>query len=252
MSGPPSRRWRTIRESLRWRGLLFSTMLAVREVLRPLMYWHAWHIFYTDLARPIQVPYAKEQVSVQIFSGGDEVAVATAQLAPTGQLSVEEIRRRLNQGAVAIACVAGQPAGYMWLTRADGWQLAFGVQWILRANEALRYGSFVLPPWRGLGIHSSMNHALNCWARERGLQRTIGSIGAFNRQSLNLAKHAQNPKVMTLLVVHVRGVNWTYARAIGAPLASRFSRSSSRYVPRGHESHSSQEFQSSRRRPTTE
>jgi GNAT superfamily N-acetyltransferase len=207
--------------------LFYSCLLAAREAMRPLLYWHAWHVFSTDLDEALPEPYAKEQVDVKIFCDRPAIETVLPQLAPLGQLSEEQIRSRLEHGgAVAIACVGGEPAGYMWLTFANGWDLVYGVTWILRSEEALRYGSFVAPKWRGLGIHSSLNSALNCYARGRGLRRTLGSIGAFNRQSLNLAKHARRPKTMTVFVLHIKGVNWTYVRAFGAPLDSRFLRRS--------------------------
>ncbi len=231
MSGQSSRPRESPWESLRWRGLFYSCVLAVREVLRPMLYWHAWHIFSTDLSGALPEPYAKEQVDIKIFSDHAAIETVLPQLAPMGKLSGGQIRSRLEEGgAVAIACVGGEPAGYMWLTFTNGWDLKYGVTWILRSDEALRYGSFVPTKWRGLGIHSALNNALNCYARDRGLRRTLGSIGAFNRQSLNLAKHARRPKTMTVFVLHINVVNWTYVRAFGAPLESRFSRPSGKEI----------------------
>jgi hypothetical protein len=218
---------------LRWRGLCFSFLLATREALRPLLYWHAWHIFCTDLGRPLLESYAKEQVSVKVFAGDEHFDAVAAQLSFVKDLSREEIRSRLHNGAVAIACAHGQFAGYMWMTFVSGKELAFGVNWILQADEALRYESFVLPLWRGLGIHSSLNHALNFYARERGLKRSLASIGAFNTQSLNLAKRARLAKTMTVILVHIRGVKWNYIKAVGGSFDSRFTWSSTRYIPRG-------------------
>jgi hypothetical protein len=183
MHGDLSRRLQTVREGLRWRGLSASFLLAAREALRPFLYWHAWHIFSTDLGRPLLEPYAREQVSVRIFVGERNFEAVAAQLCFVKELSSEEIRSRLNNGAVAVASVHGEFAGYMWMDFGGGRELAFGVNWIVRPDEALRYESFVLPRWRGLGIHSSLNHSLNSYAREQGLRRTLASIGAFNRQS---------------------------------------------------------------------
>ena len=71
-----------------------------------------------------------------------------------------------------------------------------------------------------------MNRALNEYARRRGATRTFGGISALNSQSLNLPKHARNPKIMTVVLIHIRGVNWTITKTIGAPLKTHFSRSS--------------------------
>ena len=211
---------------MRWRGAASSSLRAVREVLRPFMYSHAWHIFQTDLDRPLMEPYAKHQVEVKIFSEEQEFQEAIASISVM-DIPPQEVTLRFARGDVAaVAFVEQEPAGHMWITFADGMELAFGVRWILRPDECLRYGSFVVPRFRGLGIHSSMNRALNEYARQRGLTRTFASIGALNPQSLNLAKHARNPKIMTVVLVHIHGVNWTFAKATGAPLSSHFSRSS--------------------------
>jgi hypothetical protein len=190
------------------------------------MYWHAWHIFQTDLQRPLVESYAKEPVDVKVFAGKQNLAEATAAIAPMG-IGPEEIGLRFGRGdAVAVAYVQREPAGYMWITFAEGMELAFGVSWLLSPQEALRYGAFVSPRWRGFGILSSMNHALNEYALRRGSTHTLGGISALNPQSLNLAKHARNPKIMSIILVHIRGMNWTFTKTTGAPLESRFSRSS--------------------------
>jgi GNAT superfamily N-acetyltransferase len=226
MTNLSSRRWQTFREGMRWRGPFFSFLLATREVFRPFMYSHAWHIFHTSLQRPLTEPYAKEQVEVKVFAGSQYLEVATAVISSMG-IPAAEIAARFGRGdAAAVAYVEGEAAGYMWITFATGMELAFGVSWILRPDEALRYGAFVVRSRRGLGIYSSMNRALNEYARQRGATRTFGGISALNSQSLNLPKHARNPKIMTVVLIHIRGVNWTITKTIGAPLKTHFSRSS--------------------------
>ena len=226
MTNQISIRWRTVREGLRWRGLVFSSLLATREILRPIIYWHVWHIFQSDLQRPLAEPYAKEKVEVKVFAGKETLEEATAAISSMG-IPPKEISLRINRGdAAAVAYVEREPVGYMWITFATGMELAFGVSWILRPDEALRYGAFVLSSRRGLGIVSSMNRALNEHARQRGSTRTFGGVSALNPQSLNLAKHARNPKIMSIFLLHIRGVNRTFTRTTGAPLDSRFSRSS--------------------------
>lgn len=227
MSNGLSTRRQSIGEALRYRGLFFSSLLALREILRPFMYWHAWHIFQTDLRQPLPEPYAKEQVDVRIYVGKENLEDIAAQISSMGNIPSADVKFRFGRGdAAAVAYVQRQAAGFMWMSFANGAELAFGVNWILRANQALRYGSFVVPPWRGLGIHSAMTRALNEYARDRGLTRAVSAISAVNTQSLNLAKHNRNPKVMTVILIHFRGVNWTYVKTIGAPFDSHFSRSS--------------------------
>jgi hypothetical protein len=211
---------------MRWRGLFFSSLLAMRAVLRPFMYWHAWHIFQTDLEQPLVEPYAKEQVEVKVFTGKQNLEEATAAISLMG-IPPAEIALRFNRGdAAAVAYVEREPSGYMWITFAAGMDLAFGVSWILGPQEALRYGAFVSPRRRGLGILSAMNRALNEHARGRGSTRTLGGISALNPQSLNLAKHARNRKIMSIILIHFRGVNWTFTKTTGAPFDSHFCRSS--------------------------
>ena len=213
--------------TLRYRGLFFSSLLALREILRPFMYWHAWHIFQTDLQRPLPEPYAKEQVDVRIYIGRENLEEIAAQISSMGNIPLADVKFRFGRSdAAAVAYVRREAAGFMWMAFAEGAELAFGVNWILHENETLRYDSFVVPRWRGLGIHSAMNRALTEYARDRGLTRALSAISVVNPQSLNLAKHNRNPKVMTLILIHFRGVNWTYAKTIGAPFDSRFSRSS--------------------------
>ncbi len=231
-----SKRWESVREALRWRGPLLSSLLATRELLRPIMYWHAWHIFQTDLQR-MPAPYAKQKVDVKVFTQKDDLERVSTQISSVGQIPLGEVKSRFDRGdAAAVAYVQCELAGFMWLTFTDGAELAFGITWIVHADEALRYGSFVVPKWRGLGIHSAVNCALNEYARDRGLARTLASISAVNPQSLNLAKHARNPKIMTVIVIYIRGVNWTHIRTMDAPFSSRFARSATKYVP--HKSYS--------------
>ena len=178
-------------------------------------------------------PYAKEKVEVRVFCNKEYRGSVEAQISLMGGIPFTEVKSRFDRGdAAAVAYVQGEPAGFIWLTFADGAELAFGISWIIHADEALRYGSFVVHKWRGLGIQSAMNRALNEYARDRGLTRTLASISALNPQSLNLAKHSRNPKIMTLILAHIRGVNWTYIKTLDLPFSSRFARSTTKYIPR--------------------
>jgi L-amino acid N-acyltransferase YncA len=108
------------------------------------------------------------------------------------------------------------------MTFSSGMDLAFGTTWILHPHEGTQYGAFVRPQWRGHGIFSVMNVALNTHAQQRGVLRSIGSISVLNSQSLSMARRLGKKKIMTVIVGRVRGVNWTFRRAFGAPLNSRF------------------------------
>src|SRR4051812_41372815 len=75
------RAWRRAAEILRWRGPGYFLLLALREMLRPLLYWYAWNIYLTDLRQPLTEPYAKGKFEVRIFAGKSEEAIAREQLA---------------------------------------------------------------------------------------------------------------------------------------------------------------------------
>ena len=69
MTSSVPRAWRRALEILRWRGLSYFVLLALREILRPVMYWYAWNIYSTDLRVPLTQPYAKGKFDVRIFAG---------------------------------------------------------------------------------------------------------------------------------------------------------------------------------------
>jgi hypothetical protein len=73
---PPSR-WRRIGEILRWRGPFTLFVLAVRELLRPVVYWHMFYIFERDVARePLPEPYSKtkkENIEVRVYTREKDV-----------------------------------------------------------------------------------------------------------------------------------------------------------------------------------
>jgi hypothetical protein len=224
---PPSR-WRRIGETLRWRGPFTLFVLAVRELLRPVVYWHMFYIFERDVAlEPLPEPYSKkkkENIEVRVYTREKAVDKAKTEVAAMGELGLDEIDTRLNRGdAVAIAYAAGEPVGYGWLSFSSGVvELAFGITWIVRAHEAVRYGNFVFPNWRGRGIQSFVNAAVNVYSRDLGIARTLASISTLNPQSMSLAKHYRTATAMKVVLVHIRGLNWTIKRASDAPFESRF------------------------------
>jgi L-amino acid N-acyltransferase YncA len=149
--------------------------------------------------------------------------MALGEVAAMDEISREEAETRLNRGALAIAYAAAEPTGYGWLSFASGAvELAFGVKWIVRLGEAVRYGNFVHPKWRGRGIQSSINTAVNEYARERGVSVTLASISTLNTQSLSLAKHYNRATVMKVTLIHLRPFNWKICLASQAPFESRF------------------------------
>jgi GNAT superfamily N-acetyltransferase len=209
---------------LRWRGLFLFFLLTIREIFRPILYWYIFHIFARDLKKPLPEPFAKEKVDVTVYCGENNSEKARAEVLGMGDLPAAEIEKRLGRGdAVAIAYDESKAVGYMWLTFTSGMELAFDTRWMVRSDEGVKYDSFVPRKLRGRGIHSVVSTALDRYARERGLAMLFSSISVLNAQSMSLAKRLKVAKTMTVILVRVRGVKWTWRKATGAPLESRFS-----------------------------
>ena len=223
MASPVPRTWRRALEILRWRGPVHFLLLVLREVLRPVLYWYAWNIYLTDLQKPLTAPYAKGKFDVRIFRGDQDREAARNQLAAMAPPLPDNFDARVNRGdALAIIYSGTEPVASGWMTFTSGMEMAYGIKWILHANEGTQYGSVVAPKWRGQGIFSLLNVALNTYAREHGVLRSIGSISVLNSQSLSMAKRLRKKKVMTVILVRVRGLGWTFQKAVGAPLHTRF------------------------------
>lgn len=213
----------SIREHLRWRGAWIVVLLSLRELLRPLVYCHVWHIYETDISRAVPQPYCRAAVEVTTCTSRDNLSSIKGNILTMGEISVAELDTRFQRGdAVALASVAGQPVGCMWLGFSNGIELEFDTYWILRADEALRYGSFVVPSFRGRGVHSLLNSALNAYALERGVTRTLGSVSVLNRQSLGLPRHYNRAIAMTVFLARFRLFSFTLRKSFRAPLSTRF------------------------------
>jgi len=224
MNSSSAQRMARVREGLSWRGPFLVALLAVREVLRPLFYWHVWRIFETDIAGQISQPYGKQEAEVRVYSSNDCLAALSKQISAMGELEPAEVSRRFAQGwLIAIAFMEKRPVGYMWIVLSTGIELAFDTYWIVRTGEALRYGAFVLPAFRGQAIHSSLNHAVVSYLRERNIHLALASVSLLNPQSMSLPKHNKKAADMTVFIGRIYGLNWTIRKSFGAPLRSRFS-----------------------------
>jgi GNAT superfamily N-acetyltransferase len=214
---------RRLSEFVRWRNPFFVFALIIREICRPFMYWFVFDIFETDLRLPIPESYSKEKLDVRVYEGTEGLKNALVDLVSMDRLVPADIELRLGRGdAVAIAYAGNNAVGCIWLTFTSGIELGFGTSWVIQPSEALRYGAFVHPGWRGRAIYSVLNNALNRYARERGILRTLGGVSVLNSQSQSLAKHHRKLRVMRVIIFKVRGAKWVYRKAIGAPLESRF------------------------------
>ena len=217
-----SRQFQAARDALRWRGPFILILLLLREAFRPLFYWYAWRVFDIDISQRIVPSYTNEQLEARFYTAR-EAAAAHSELATLGRLAPSEIDRRFARGDFLVAAfLAGQPVGCLWATRANGADLTFDTFWIIRPGEAMKYGSFVAPEFRGRAIHSFMNYAANCHLRDLGVTRVLSVVSLLNSPSLSLAKHDKRIVRVTVFLARFRGVNWTLRKSFGAPLESRF------------------------------
>jgi GNAT superfamily N-acetyltransferase len=221
----PASAWSRAFEILRWRGPLRFLLLSLRELLKPLVYWHVYYIIQNDMQPAVPTPAVKGKFETWVYSGERDLAKASAALAGVGELTPAEIALRLKRhDAVAVAFAGEQAIGYLWMTFCSGLELVFDTVWIVHPNEAVLYDTFVLPEWRGRGIHACMDVALNNWAYPRGIVRAFASISAVNNQSLGVLKLAGKARIMTLVLVRVRGLDRTWIKATGSPFHLYFER----------------------------
>jgi GNAT superfamily N-acetyltransferase len=217
-------RWlqlRTAAKELRWRGPLNFALLVLRELLSPLLYWHIFHVYETDVVAPQLSQSAK--FNVEVYAGRANSDKLTRELAPLGDISGDEINFRLSSGDVVAVAYAGKdPAGYAWVSFATGLEIAFQTAWALDDHQAAFYGSFTHPPWRGLGVQRQLDAALMRYLAQSDFATVFSTVSTFNRAMLRATNCSQRRKCMTLVLIHFRGLNWTYRDAFGAPLQSRF------------------------------
>jgi GNAT superfamily N-acetyltransferase len=215
--------WKRVPEALKWRDPLRILLLAARELLRPFIFCYACEVVENDLLKPLRAPCGSRTFRVQVYDNPSQLQEVTSIVLPMGELSRDEIGRRYGQGdLVAIAYAGDEAVGYTWSALSSGMELVSGITWVVHANEAVYYGSYVRPRWRGHGIHSWLDYEMNCYARAHGMMRTLGSISLLNSGSLSLAKRQGKPKVMTIFLLQIRGLNWTYRRVRGEPLSAHF------------------------------
>jgi GNAT superfamily N-acetyltransferase len=223
------RQWRRVLEILRWRGLFRTFLLALREICRPIAYWNIFYIIENDLKADFPRLYARRPFEVRIYAREEDLAPIVPELSAMGELTRDDFLSRAKSNVLGVAYAGAETVGYSWMTCSAGspqtWNLFPDLAWVAYPDEAIVYGSFVREPWRGQGVHSSLDVTLNQYAREHGIVKTVGRMSVLNSQTLALAKHSGNKRrTMTVAFVRVRGINRTWATAFGAPLSSRFRR----------------------------
>jgi GNAT superfamily N-acetyltransferase len=223
MAIEPRSRWRKACEHWRWRGPTIFALYALRKLLRLVVDWDLWNIYETDISDQVPVPYGKDELTTRICGIVEKPEDLTAMFVSMGELEAEEVAGRLSKGHLAAVAFSGeQPVGYMWLAFSSGPEMLFDTYWIVRAGEAVRYNSYVIPTFRGRGVHSVLNTLANCYAKSKGVTQTVAAVSLLNPQSLSLPKHYRRAVRMTVFLARVRWMNWTIRKAFGAPLESRF------------------------------
>lgn len=210
-----------LRAEFRWRGPLRFSALVLREILSPIVYWHVLYVFEKDIDPPLADPHLP--FTITIYSGCENAQLLTNEIPRLGEISSKTVESRLAFGdSIAVAYADGRPVAYAWMTVASGMEIAFNTVWRLYPGECIFHGSFTLAGWRGHGVQHQLDAALQSYARERGIGKVLATISAFNTPSLRAFKRAHLCKVMTLVLVRVRGINWNFRNALGAPFESRF------------------------------
>ena len=214
---------------LRWRGLGPFVVLAFREALRPLLYWHAYHIVRNEIFPPVSNgPPPASGFEIVVRSGDIDCERIVSQLEGINNLGAEQIRNRLREGgAVAIAYAGGRAVGYTWLARRSGELLAFDVGWKVSPREAVYHDAFVVPDYRGRRLPARLDAALNDFAYHCGIDCAYASIALLNSQAHKILGRPGKTHILTLLLLRIRGINRTWRVARGA---SRFE---ARFVERG-------------------
>lgn len=214
-------RLRTASDELRWRGPVRFSLLALRELFSPLVYWHVFYVFEKDVHL---LPSSRTpEFDVKVYAGSEHLGELICEIEPMGEFSADAIASRLASGdVVAVADAGSEPVGYAWMALQSGLEIAFDTTWVLGANEAAFHHSFTHPNWRGRSIQRHLDAALMRYAHQNGILKIFLTISALNPQSLNAAKHMRKQKIMTLVLARVKGLDWVYRKAFGAPLESRF------------------------------
>jgi GNAT superfamily N-acetyltransferase len=212
--------WKNPLKQLRWRGPLRFSLLVLRELLSPLMYWYVFTVWERDVELP---PNGNGEFEVKVYAGRGDLDRLKREIVPMGEISAEVTESRLGSGnVVAVAYQDGRSAGYAWMALAGRLEIAFDTDWVLGMREGAYYGSFTHPNWRGRGIQRYLDAGLMRYAHEHGIAKVFAAVSVMNTPSLRARDKIQQRTIMTLVLVRIRGLNWVYRKAVGAPFESRF------------------------------
>jgi GNAT superfamily N-acetyltransferase len=213
-------RWQNPFKQLRWRGPLRFSLLVLRELLSPVMYWYVFTVWERDVELPSD---ENGEFEVKVYAGRGDLDRLKREIVPMGEISADVIESRLGSGnVVAVAYQDGRAAGYAWMALAGRLEIAFDTAWVLGTKEGAYHGSFTHPNWRGRGIQRYLDAGLMRYAHEHGIGKVFATVSVMNTPSLRARDKIRQRTIMTLVLVRVRGLNWVYRKAFGAPFESRF------------------------------
>lgn len=189
--------------------------------MRPFLDWYVFHIHETAID-PARLDGEDGPIEVKVLNLASGIEQVLKDLNPILLNQPVDVTSRLNAGdSVAVAYHEGKAVGCSWFTRRD---LPFvgGLHFAVRPDEAVCFGSFVLPEWRGKRIHPLLERHINSYLYARGIVRTCGSMSALNPQTLSLAKRTGKRKVMSVYFFHLKGPDWHFHFSTGDKVESRF------------------------------
>jgi hypothetical protein len=186
--------------------------------------------FETDLTQTLRTATARIPLEIRLAAVADIEAFAE-DLKAAG-LSVDDARRRLQDGEVPIIAVSGGRLTHMhWLVFAGPVLLGeLGLTLHLRPGDAYNSYAVTLPGWRGKGIHPSVSSFINRYERSCGYTRDVFYVWAHNVANLRVVVgKLRRRRTKTLWCVWLFGMRrpWSFGcKGHGVPRLERATASS--------------------------
>jgi GNAT superfamily N-acetyltransferase len=191
-----------------------------RKFVSPIMKAEAYFMFDTALGAPAPADPG-ETMQVQVCQGLESFESVEAHIASMG--IKRNVAERLERGeAVAIVSCKAQAVGFTWVAFADVPVKEFDLTIVVPTGYIYHYDSFVLPEWRGRGVHAFMIKTARQFARDRGCERSVSWINVLNQPSLRLMQKWNRQHGMIILYLRLRIFARPLRAAFGQPLCSRF------------------------------
>jgi GNAT superfamily N-acetyltransferase len=211
-----------VREIWEQQGPLGILHVVLSEILHPVLTWKILYVYEADIKRWSPPPARQEEFAFKLCSGEECLEKLRAELCPTGAISVQMVETRLKRGdVVAVAHAAGQLAGFSWISFNDQAARQLEPTLDLQPDEAYQYDAFVVPRWRGHGLHHLLNSLTGCGARDRGCVRTLSYVDYWNRPSIKTQVRMGKKKVQTVVSIRFRGRKRPWTKVCGSRTHSR-------------------------------